>query len=312
MVSYVVFTLFVVGSAGVAPNVPTRDIAPGVTMPMLAIGTAPASKKGECSAQEAVELWLRQGGRHIDTAHDYHTQKDVGAAIKASGVPRKELFITTKIPGPVGKKRAIDLVNKTALKELGVAYIDLVLIHFPCVGGTSFPSGCDSKYKQQRKDTWDGLVELQKEGISRAIGVSNWNLIQFAEFQDYDQLPAVNQVQWHLGYHDDELLRTMQASNVTMMAWGSLDGKTPTEHHTPGVPLSDPRLKNISAMYNITTAQLALRWEVQKGVAPVTFTCNDAHAAGDLSSFGNSLTEDDMAFLDSLTPSKSESEMRVV
>jgi len=273
---------------------------------MLAIGSAPASHAGECSTQDAVEKWIRAGGRHMDTASDYlGAQGAVGAAIKASGVPRKELFVTTKIPGPIGKQQAIDTIKNSALRQLGVDYIDLVLIHYPCPELWLFPNLCGSLHKSERLSTWEGLMELKKEGIIRAAGVSNWNLVQFAEFQGAE-LPAINQVQFHLGYHDEKLLQTMQASNVTLMAWGSLDGKTPAEHHTPGVPLSDPRLQKVASKYNISTAQLALRWEVQKGVAPVTFTCNDAHAAQDLNAFGASLQKEDVAFLDSLTPAPEE------
>merc|ERR1712187_1069046 len=108
-------------------------------------------------------------------------------------------------------------------------------------------------------------------------------LVQLAQLHDAGvELPAVNQVQWHLGYHDEKLLQAMQASNISLMAWGSLDGKTPTEHHTAGVPLSDPRLKNVAAKYNISTAQAVLRWDQAKGVTPVTYTCNEAHAIQDL------------------------------
>lgn len=269
------------------------------------MGSAPASQAGECTAQTAVEQWLRLGGRHIDTAEDatyFGAQAAVGKAIKASGIPRKEIFITTKIQGPIGKQQAIDAIKGKALQELGVDYIDLVLIHMPCKEIWLFPNNCGSLEAAARADTFQGLLELKKEGIIRAAGVSNWNLVQLAEFQGKSDLPAVNQVQWHLGYHDDKLLQTMKASNVTMMAWGSLDGKTPSEHHSPGVPLSDPRLKTLAGKYKISTAQLALRWEVQKGIVPVTFTCNSDHAAQDLSAFGSKLEDADMSYLDSLKP----------
>lgn len=265
--------------------------------------------------QQAVEQWIRNGGRHLDTAQDatyFGGQAAVGAAIKASGVSRKELFLTTKLPGPVGKQQAINTIKNTALKQLGVDYIDLVLIHYPCKEVWLFPNLCGASEKAARLDTWQGLLELKKQGIVRAIGISNYNLVQFAEFHDAGvELPSVNQVQFHLGYHDEKLLQTMEASKVSLMAWGSLDGKTPAEHHTPGVPLSDPRLKAVAAKYNISTAQTVLRWDQAKGVTPVTFTCNEAHAQQDLGAFGGSLEAADVAHLDSLKPALGHGELLI-
>merc|ERR1719284_1715290 len=100
--------LSVVGGA----TVPNVEIAPGVEMPMLAFGSAKTSFSG-CTVQDGVEQWLRLGGRHIDTADDYGTQPDVGQAVQASGIPRKEIFITTKIPGPIGAKAVTDKILNT-------------------------------------------------------------------------------------------------------------------------------------------------------------------------------------------------------
>jgi diketogulonate reductase-like aldo/keto reductase len=216
-------------------------------------------------------------------------------------VDRGDLFITTKVE-PKGKQAAKDLILKTSLPSLGVDYIDLVLIHFPCV--EFWITGvCGGLNRAQRVATWEGLIELQQMGKVRAIGVSNYNTGEISELQGTSiPVPAVNQVQWHLGYHDEALLTAMKASNIALGAWGSLDGKTPAEHHTPGVPLSDPRLKPMAQRLGISTAQLALRWSVHKGVTPVTFTCNKDHAQQDLTAFVGDLTEDDVSYLDSLKP----------
>merc|ERR1719345_295495 len=147
-------------AAVAAASVPTVTINPKVEMPMLAFGTAKTSFKGNCTVQDGVEQWLQLGGRHIDTADDYGTQPDVGRALKASGVARKDIFITTKIPGPIGAKAATDKILNTALTQLGVDYIDLVLIHFPCPLPASGPC---KEHKAERLDTFKGLLQLRKD-----------------------------------------------------------------------------------------------------------------------------------------------------
>lgn len=274
-------------------GVPNIVIAPGYSMPMLALGTAHTSLK-ECSVQKAVEQWLDLGGRHIDTAFNYRTQPDVGAALAATAVPRQDIFITTKVPGPIGKQQVIDLITKTSLRELGVGYIDLVLIHFPCLNKKA------DEWHAERLATWEGLAELQSAGKIRAVGVSNYNTIHIAELTQLGIQPAVNQVEWHLGYHNETLLAAMKKAGVALEAWGCLSG--PTTGSNPGVSLGDARLKALAKRYNASTAQLSLRWSVHKGVTPVTASCNRSHALDDLSAFDFDLSEEDIAYLDSLQP----------
>lgn len=271
-------------------------------MPMIAFGTARTSFSG-CTVQEGVEQWLRLGGRHIDTADDYGTQPDVGMALKSSNVSRKEIFLTTKIPGPIGKKAVMDKILHTALPQLGVKYLDLVLIHFPCRGmdQKSAPP-CGEEAEAERKDTWLGLDELRKQGVIRAVGVSNYNDQHVAEITStFKQSPAVNQVQFHLAYHNETLLQAMKKAGTTLEAWAPLGG--PTVHgREPTISLGDARLKAVAARYNASTAQVVLRWHTSKGVVPVTATCSAEHASGDLGSFRFHLTDADVKHLDSLMP----------
>jgi len=284
--------------------VPSVTIIPGIEMPMLALGTARVSL-AECTVQQAVQQWLELGGRHIDTAFDYGTQPDVGAALKVTSVPRKDIFVTTKVPGPIGKKEVMDLIQNTSLPQLGLDYIDLVLIHFPCKKGSEFPDKCGrDEWHNERLATWDGLAELQSAGLIRAIGVSNYNTEHIAELLEVGGPPAVNQVEWHLGYHNETLLTHMKASGVALEAWGCLSG--PTTGRNPGVSLSDKRLKAVAQRYNVSTAQLALRWSVQKGVTPVTATCSRDHALSDLNAFSFNISGQDLRLLDALLPGSEE------
>jgi len=285
-----------------AATVPTVTISPNIEMPMLAFGTAGTSFKGECTVQDAVEQWLHLGGRHIDTADDYGTQPDVGRALKASDVARKDIFITTKIPGPIGSKNATDKILNTALPQLGVDYIDLVLIHFPC----QLPAmtGCGSQFKAERLDTFKALVQLRKAGKIRAVGVSNYDADEVDEIkQEFGEAPAVNQVQYHLASHDDTLLKHMNDVGTVLEAWASLGG--PTVHgRKPTISLGDARLKAVAARYNMSTAQVVFRWETQKGVVPVTATCSKDHALGDMNAFAFKLSDADLSYLDALTPAE--------
>lgn len=279
-------------------DVPSVKINPNVNMPMLAFGTAKTSL-GDCSVTDGVKQWLKLGGRHIDTADDYGTQPDVGRALKASSIPRKEIFITTKIPGPIGANAVTDKIMHTALPQLGVDYIDLVLIHFPCVH-----SPCEDGEVAARLDTYKSLMSLRDKGIIRSVGVSNYDTNQVEEIRNaFNEAPAVNQVQFHLAYHNETLLANMKKVGTVLEAWASLGG--PTVHgREPTISLSDSRLKEVAVRYNVSTAQIVFAWENEKGVVPVTATCSAAHAISDLNAFSFKLSQADMVVLDALMPAE--------
>jgi len=289
-----------VSPAALAVGVPTVEISEGVHMPMIAFGSYRGSLTN-CTVTEGIAQWLKLGGRHLDTAHDYGTEPDVGAGIRQSGVKREDIFITTKIPGPIGGAAVKDMVMNQTLQKLGVNYVDLVLIHFPCLNSSDFPNKCGGLHQQERLDTWNGLRELRAMGKVRAIGVSNYNSEQVQEVvKEFQEAPAVNQVQWHLAYHNETLRAAMKSAGTTLEAWASLAG--PTSFGAPAISLGDARLKTIADRYGASTAQVELRWETQKGVVPVTATCSKEHALGDLNSFAFDLSDEDIKSLDALMP----------
>lgn len=275
-----------------------------VSMPMLAFGTMTVSNPG-CTVASAVEQWIKLGGRHIDMSKAYGTLVDAGKGIKASGVPRHELFLTTKVEGPIGINASIAQIEDD-LQEVGVDYFDLVIIHWPCPGGKSmFPNKCGPLGKDERLETWLGLVKLQQAKKVRAIGLSNYLQEQVEELTSAGFHPAVNQVQWHLGYHNDTFLDEMGKLGVKVEAWASLAGPTKS-HSIPGVSLGDKRLKQVADRYSVSTAQVALQWSMNKGVTPVTATCDKEHAIGDLNANTFKLTSEDMTYLDELTENATE------
>merc|ERR1712195_415652 len=184
--------------------VPTRQISPGVSMPVISMGTwTPGTKE---NSTLITQNWFSQGGRGIDSAFGYFDQKEIAAAILSSGVPREELFITSKLPGCVAAERVVE----ADLKELNISYIDLMLIHFP------LPSfNCPN--------TWKVLEGYVQQGKLRAIGVSNF------KSKDLDRVlakativPAVNQISHSVFEHDDELIQYCAQKNITIEAYSPL------------------------------------------------------------------------------------------
>jgi diketogulonate reductase-like aldo/keto reductase len=270
---------------------------------MLAFGTSPITY-GSCSVQDAVAMYLKMGVRHLDVAMSYGTEREVGEAIRASGVPRSHLFVAAKIEGPVGYDRAIEQLLKHDLPTIGLEYFDLLLMHFPCPNGADFPDKCGPQGNMERLDTWRGMEHLRAIGKARALGVSNFNMAQLGQLYRAGYHPAVNQVQWHLGYHNDALLRGATAGGTHIEAWASLASPVVGGYGmvAPGVSLGDPRLRELAAKYNASTAQVAFQWMVKLGVSPVTGTCIRSHADEDLGSFsGFELSGADMSYLNELS-----------
>jgi len=152
-------------------------------------------------------------------------------------------------PGHIGAKAATDKILNTALPQLGVDYIDLVLIHKPCINGKPFLGPCPDQ-KPERLDTFQGLLELRKQGKIRAVGVSNYNGDHVDEIkEEFGEPPAVNQVQFHLAYHNDTLNQHMKDVGTVLQAWASLGGPTSGSggqgQHT--ISLGDPRLKAVAS-----------------------------------------------------------------
>lgn len=299
---------FLFTAFGIAPAPMVTEIAPGVTMPMMILGTSVPDMKtyDNCPIQDAVEKWFKVGGRHVLTCLGkcYASEPQIGRAWKASGLPRKDIFITTMLPEPEARLETIHNILNVSLRNLEVDYIDLVLIKRACVfnGGPEYPDMCGSDTKALRLATWEGLMELRRMGKIRAAGVSNYNAEHVAEILALGEKPAVNQVEWHLGFHDDALLATMKSWNITIQGYGALSGPTATFWGNAGVHLHDPRVVEVAQRYNVSPAQLVLQWMISKGIAPITATCDESHAMQDLSAFGFALTAQDAEYLDSLEP----------
>jgi len=269
-------------------HIPTKEIAPGVNMPVMSIGTwTEATKKSDLNISAIVGSWLDLGARGIDTAYVYFTQKDIAEVLAKKGIARKDLFITSKIPTCLGKAATRSFVDYD-LKALNTDYLDLMLIHAPGLPGPL--GGCD--------DTWSVLEEYQANGKLKAIGVSNWGTKQFKSLK-YKVRPAVNQIELNVFTHDDDTITYCDANNITVEAWSPLGD--PARSHSS--VFTDPTIKGIAGKYNISGAQVALKWILQKGHALTFLSSSKEHQANDADLFSFTLNSDDISALDSLKKS---------
>lgn len=272
--SSVLSILFCVGAQAVV-NVPTKEIAPGIHMPVVSIGTWTSGSTTKENASAIIGNWLGQGGRGVDTALVYFDQQKVAKAIADSGVARKDVFITTKIPGCAAAQSGID----KDLKELNTDYIDLLLIHGPI--GFNCPG------------TWKVLEENVKNGKLKSIGVSNFNTKQLQNIMKGATIkPAVNQIAYSVFDHDEDTIEFCHANNITVEAYSPLGGG----HGGPSV-FKDPTVTGIATAHNVSQAQVALKWIAQRGDVLTVLSSNPEHQANDADLFGFTLGDDEMAKL---------------
>lgn len=256
------------------PNVTLNN---GVEMPIIGFGVfqIPAEQ-----TQPAVEQALAAGYRHLDTAASYGNEEAVGLAIKASGVPRDELFVTTKLwiqakPGEDVVKRAFE----ASLKRLGLDQLDLYLIHQPY--GDYYSA-------------WRAMQDLNREGAVRAIGVSNFHGDRLVDLFERNEItPAVNQVEthpFHARFADQEL---MSGLGVQIESWGPFaEGKNDL--------FTNPTLAGIGDAHGRSVAQVVLRWLVQREVVVIPKSVRPERMAQNLDIFDFELTDDQMTSIATL------------
>jgi 2,5-diketo-D-gluconate reductase A len=249
------------------------ELLSGATMPLLGLGTWQA--RGH-SAVDAVRHALEVGYRHIDTATMYGNERDVGQAVAESGVPRAEIFLTTKLPQSHAGRERQTLAE--SLAALGGDYVDLWLIHWP-------PGG------RARPDVWERMLELQAEGLARGVGVSNYSLRQIDELERATgRHPAVNQIEWSPALFDRDVLEGHHRRGV------QLEGYSPLRTTN----LHDPRLVQIAQAHGVTPAQIVLRWHVEHRIVAIPKSTNADRIAENAVIFEFQLTPSEVGGLDVL------------
>lgn len=243
----------------------------GVKMPVLGLGTFRADNGSE--AYNAVKYALEAGYRHIDTAAVYGNEESVGEAIRDSKIPREELFITTKLWNEEMRKSNQRRAAEESLKRLGLSYVDLYLIHWPVKG----------KYVE----SWLELEKLYADGLTRAIGVSNFHIHHLEDVLKVCKIvPAVNQVECHPYLTHEELADYCKGKGILFEPWSPL---------ASGKALGDPVLNAIGEKYNKNAAQVILRWGLQRGFVNIPKSTHKERIVSNADLFDFELTPEDMA-----------------
>ena len=253
------------------PQVPSVALPGGVAMPLVGFGTW--QMRGR-RAYGAIRYALEVGYRHIDTATMYRNEAEVGRALRDSGLDRRDVFVTTKLPsGGTGRERE---TLAASLRALGTDYVDLWLVHWP-------PAG------RARPQTWRELLTARDQGLARAVGVSNYGLGQLDELiEATGQAPAVNQIPWSPARHDHRRLAEIRRRDVAVEGYSPLKGSD----------LRDPVLTEIGARHGVTPAQVVLRWHVEHGIAVIPKSATPERIASNLDLFGFSLSAGEVARVD--------------
>jgi 2,5-diketo-D-gluconate reductase A len=252
-------------------EIPQLTLNNGVEMPALGFGVyqIPAEQ-----TEQAVTDALAAGYRSLDTAAAYQNEEAVGRAIASSGIPRSELFVTTKLwiqkPGEDNARRAFE----ASLRRLGLDYVDLYLIHQPL--GDYYSS-------------WRAMQEVSREGLAKAIGVANFYPDRLVDLIDHnDVTPAVNQIETHPFFQRTADQALMREHGVQIESWGPFaEGKNNI--------FSDPTLSEIGATYGKSVAQVVLRWLIQRGVVVIPKSVRPDRMRENIDVFDFDLTDDEMA-----------------
>ncbi|AQX55685.1 aldo/keto reductase [Priestia flexa] len=254
----------------------TTKLANGVEMPWFGLGVF----KVEDGQQviDSVKWAINAGYKSIDTAKIYENEEGVGQAIKEAGVPREDLFITTKVwNADQGYESTLEAFE-TSLNKLGLDYLDLYLIHWPVEG----------KYK----DTWRALEKLYKDGKVKAIGVSNFQIHHLEDLmKDAEIKPMVNQVELHPLLTQVELRDFCKKNDIQIEAWSPL---------AQGELLDNAVLKEIADKHGKSTAQVILRWDLQSEIVTIPKSIKEHRIVENASIFDFELSQEDMAKINEL------------
>ena len=222
-------------------SVPTITLNDGTTIPQLGFGTWQVSND---EAEKAVSSALQAGYRHIDTAAIYGNEEGVGRAIASSGISRDELFVTTKLWNDAHEPENARKAIETSLEKLGLDHVDLYLIHWPA----------PVKYGDAYVKAWNALQEFKSEGLTRSIGVSNFQPEHLDHLEG--EAPVVDQVEMHPTFNQAELRDELAKRSITPEAWSPLGQSK---------DLQDATITKIADELGVTPAQAIIRWHLQIG-----------------------------------------------
>ena len=254
----------------------TARLNNGVAMPYLGLGVYLAAPGAE--TQNAVQYALEAGYRHIDTAKIYGNERAVGIAFRKSGIPREELFITTKLWNSDHGYDQTMRACQESLMALGLSYVDLYLVHWP--------------ERELRSETWKAMITLLKEEKCRAIGVSNYTIRHLEELlASSPVVPAANQVEFSPFLYQKDLLDFCRKNGIQLEAYAPLTRRQKFDH---------PAITSLAAKYGKTAAQIMIRWPLQHDVVVIPKSANQRRISENADVFDFEISSEDMALLDSL------------
>jgi 2,5-diketo-D-gluconate reductase A len=255
--------------------VPSRMLSSGYDMPLLGLGTYPLNGAAGVTAMASA---LSIGYRLVDTAAKYENEEAVGQAIARSGVPRGELFVTTKLRGADHGRHKTRAAVAASLDRLGLDYLDLYLIHWPLPRLWRFI------------ESYETMLELARDGLIRSVGVSNFKAAHISALIDATGVaPAVNQIELSPAVTRWALVAYLEDNDIVPEAWSPLG----LDHHVP----ESGTVTGIARAHDVTPAQVILRWEVQQGIVAIPKSASPERQRENLDVFGFELTEEEMTAL---------------
>lgn len=254
----------------------TRRLSSGVEIPILGLGVYQIPQGR--ATEEAVKFALGIGYRHIDTASLYGNEEGVGRAVRESGVPREDVFVTTKLwnsdQGYDSAMRAFE----ASRRRLGLDYLDLYLIHWPV--------------PERREESWRALIELQRRGACRSIGVSNYTVRHLEEvLAGSGVVPDIDQVEFNPFLYQKELLGFCEGSKIQLEAYSPL---------TRGHRLRHPLVAEVARRCSKSPAQVLVRWSLQHGLVAIPKSSRPERIRENSEVFDFEISDSDMARLDAL------------